>query len=306
MKNIAIIIVNYNVTDEVIKLLESIQLYLSRILIEVIVIDNNSPDRSIVKQSSKFPNVKFVFLNENIGYSKANNLGVKYSNSDYLLFLNPDTEIIEDCISPMIEFIETNIIAGACGPMLLNDDFSYQNSTGNTLGILYEVMEALMLINIYRKIYKFFKNSLFKSCEPFEIGWLSGACLLAKRKVIVQLGGFNTEYFLNYEDIDLCKRIQDIGYKNYYFPHLRCIHLNQKSQKQDYESLTYNRYLSRLTYAKNNYGSVKRFLVRYIHIIGLLLRLIFVNFISFKIERQQRKIGYLKSLSLYYKFVNSH
>lgn len=304
MKSVDIIIVNYNVTNELKNCIDSINKHMLNLPVKVIVVDNNSPDKTFSELINIFPNVKFFCLDENIGYSGANNLGVSKSNSDYILFLNPDTVIIEDILSPIIEFIEMNSNTGACGPMLLNDDLSYQNSSGNAMGILYETAEAFMVINIYRKIDRIIKRKKLNSRKPFEIGWVSGACMLVNRSIIEQLGGFCEEYFLNYEDINLCRRIQEIGYKNYYFPYLKCVHLNQKSQKQDYEALVYSRYKSRLVYSKNQYNFIERILVRFIHVLGLSLRLVFVNILYSQMDKKQRRRGYMKSLLLYLNFSN--
>ena len=128
---------------------------------------------------------------------------------------------------------------------------------------------------------------------------MSGACLLLKRDIYNEVNGFNIEYFLNYEDLDFCNKIRDKGYSNFYFPYLRCIHLDQTSQKRDYEAFVFSRYKSRIIYSNNHYSLTKRFLVRIIHIIGLLLRMIFVNITYSGKEKSQRRKGYGKSLMLY-------
>src|ERR1035441_8093505 len=113
-----IIIVNYNVTDEIRNSLHSIFASIKNDF-EVIVVDNNSPDRNIESLKNLFPDVKFHFLSENLGFAKANNYAVKYSEGEYLVFLNPDTILIEDFITPIKSYMENHPIAGVCGPVLL-------------------------------------------------------------------------------------------------------------------------------------------------------------------------------------------
>lgn len=300
--SISVIIVNYNVTTEVDECLASLLKYGKDLDLEIIVIDNNSPDRSIENLKQKYPEINFQFMKENLGYSKANNLGVQLSRFDYILLLNPDTVLIEDFITPIIRFAENNNSTGACGPMLLYKDHRYQYSNGFRIGYFYEAAEAFMFINYYRKFLKWIYRKHYSEKIPFEVNWMSGACLLMKKEIFSKVGGFNTEYFMNYEDIDLCKRIDEIGYRNYYFPGLHCIHLDQTSQKRDYERFTFSRYTSRLIYAKNNYNIFKKNVIRLIHVLGLIFRLATVKLFYKNKEMQQRKKGYYRAFLLYLGF----
>ena len=296
---LSIIIVNYNVTLELDNCINSILQYLKGTEFEILIIDNNSPDRSVESLEIKYPQVRFFFLNENLGFSKANNFIVDKSESDYILILNPDTEFVEDFVTPIINYISGHQHTGICAPTLVYKDLSYQNSAGSKMGLFYETAEALLYINLYRRFKKNNKLWRYKANKPFKIGWASGACFLLKRSIYNEVKGFNTEYFLNYEDLDFCNKVIKKGYNNYYFPFLKCIHLDQTSQKRNYEAFVYSRYKSRLIYAKYNYNLAQRLLVRLIHIIGLLLRLIFVNMLYSDTEKISRQRGYRKSLSLY-------
>ena len=106
--------------------------------------------------------------------------------------------------------------------MLLNNDFSYQCSTGFPMGIFYEFLEAGFLISLVRKAA--YILSYKNLSHPVKTGWVSAACMLIKKDFFNRIGKFDESYFMNYEDIDLCKRASDKGYEIYYFPNLRCIH----------------------------------------------------------------------------------
>jgi hypothetical protein len=302
MNSTAVIMVNYNTTREVTNCLNSINNHLSDISLEIIVIDNNSQDKPLPNIPSTNQDVKFYFLKENLGFAKANNYAETLSDAEYLLFLNPDTLLIEDFISPIIDFIKDNPEVGACGPMLLYKDFRFQNSFGNSWGLFYEVAEAFMLINIFRKFGKFILKKKLIAKIPFEVGWVSGACLLIKREVFEKVNGFNKDYFLNYEDIDLCTKLVDAGYKNYYFPNLKCIHQALASQSENYENLVLDRYKSRLIFSNLHYSLLIKYLVRIIHVLGLMLRLFILFFYKPTTEFKQRWIGYKKSVYLYIGF----
>jgi len=297
---LSIIIVHYNTVIELDQCLHSVLTFIKESEFEVIVLDNNSPDRAVEELPNRYPAVNFIFSKENLGFSKGNNFGASQSYGEYLLFLNPDTILIEDCVTPLINFISANSNAGVCSPMLVYKDLSFQNSTGSKMGILYESAEAFMFINLYRKIRNRINKKYLIAKKPFAVSWTSGAFMVLKKSIFEEAGGFNENYFLNYEDHDLCKRIEDKGYTNYHFPYLKCIHLDQTSQKKDYISFVYNRYLSRIIYGRKHYNIFFRFIVNFIHINGLILRLMLVYFVYNGNERIQRGRGYLKSLKLYF------
>lgn len=296
---VSVIIVNYNVTKEVDNSIASILQFSKGKDIEIIVVDNNSPDRDIKLLENKYPGVRFIFMNENLGYAKANNYGVQISKKNNILLLNPDTVMIEDFLTEMESFTAKDPNAGACGPMLLYKDHSFQFSNGYRLGIIYEAAEAFMFINLYRKLLKALNKKKYNGKAPFPVNWMSGACLFMRKEVFDTAGGFNTDYFLNYEDIDLGNKIASLGYVNYYFPYLKCIHLDQTSQKRDYEKFTLSRYTSRLIYSKNNYGFLKALIIRMLHIEGLIIRILLIGIFYKGREKEQRKKGYLKALKLY-------
>lgn len=295
----SIILVNYNVTQELHNCLCSIYEIIKDDF-EVIVVDNNSPDRDIQSFKDLFPDVKFCYLSENLGFAKANNYAAEYALGEYLVFLNPDTILIDDFISPIISFLKGHPLVGACGPVLLNKDKSFQDSTGIELGYIYELSEAFMLIRFLRKIYNLWFHFKIKRHDPFEIKWLSAACLLISKKIFYDVGKFNSEFFLNYEDIDFCIRLRALGYKNICFPDLRCIHLDQKSQTKNLTNFMVNRYKGRLVYAKYHYNPIKRNIIRCLHIIGILVRILISKLFYKGTEYLNRTEGYKISLKLYW------
>jgi GT2 family glycosyltransferase len=299
---ISFIIVNYNSSKYIEQLIISLNKFVNNSSNEIIIIDNNSTDQKIINVPLKTPIINIYYLKNNLGFSVANNIGVTKANSDYIVLVNPDIVLIEDCITPIIEFLEKNENIGACGPLLMNNDFSVQPSTGFKMGLFYEAAEAYYLINIIRKLFylKIIKNK--SSNIPIKVAWISAALIVIKNKVFKEVDGFDTNYFLNYEDIDLCRRLNDKGYINYYFPYLKCIHYSHSSFENNYDLLILSRYKSRLLYASKHYNRITRFIVRKIHISGLLLRLILVNLIYQGNEKYQRYSGYKKALQLYIKF----
>ncbi|MCC6865882.1 MAG: glycosyltransferase family 2 protein [Ignavibacteria bacterium] len=292
---LSIIIVNYNVYDLLINCLNSLQKYIDCDH-EIFVVDNNSAIRNIEKINTEFPYVKFIQSKSNIGFGAANNLGANFAIGKYLLLLNPDTIITESIFSRLIEYLEKNTDTSICAPKLLYQNGAYQVSSGFFSGLMLELFEALFLINIARY---FEKIKLTKSKQPVIVKWVSAACLIIKKDIFNELNGFNEKYFLNYEDIDLCKRVTNMNYKIAYFGNLSSIHLDHKSFESNYELLIYSRYLSRLVFAKEHYSLIRRNISRIIQIIGLIPRIIIVNLPYNKNEMAARRKGYIKAFLFY-------
>lgn len=264
-----------------------------------IFINNGIEEIGSIYEPLKKLKFKFHQLPSNLGFAKANNIGAGLGNADYLCFLNPDTLITEDFFTPIIKFIKNNPQAGACAPMLTYENGEYQNSSGSRTGLFFEFLEAFFLIGIFRLFFRKKIEKLKSQYKPVKTGWLSAACLLIKRDIFHKVGGFSEDYFLNYEDIDLCRKIENAGYTNYYFPGYKCIHLDHKSFDSDFELLVYSRYESKLIYSKIHYSPILRFLTRVFHITGLIFRILTVKFLYNRNESKSRLKGYLKAIKLY-------
>jgi GT2 family glycosyltransferase len=293
------IIVNFNSFDFIKRLLASKHKEISGLNDEIIIVDNNSEPERLDTLAKMYNNVKIFKMRNNIGFSKANNFAVDKSETEYLIFVNPDVLFTEDCITPIIKFMEKNSHVGACAPALLNSNMTIQYSWGFKMGLLYEIAEAFFFIGLLRKLYNFRFRSFKKTIKPFEVGWVSAALLVIKKAVFNDIGGFDPDFFLNYEDIDLCKRLKEKGYYNYYFPAKKSIHYSHQSIKLNYELLVTSRYLSRKLYAKKHYNVFVMCLVSLIHVIGIFLRLLTVYFFYKGDEKKQRRNGYKLSLKLY-------
>lgn len=296
---LSIIIVNYNVYDLLKECLKSIYDKINDINFEIIVADNNSPDREIDNIKKEFPDVKYLSFPENLGFAKANNEAVKKSNGKYLLFLNPDTLITENFLTDFIKLADSEPEAGVLAPMLVYKNNKYQSSTGPKMGIFYDLLEAFNFVNLFRN---YQKNKYFKKINKIYLtSWVSAACMFMRKIDFDRVSGFTASYFLNYEDIDLCAKITSSGKSIFYLPKYKCTHIDHKSFKEDYELLITSRYLSRINYYFLHKNLFQRILSAFIHINGLLFKLIFVNIAYSGNERKSRRLGYYKSLLLYFK-----
>lgn len=230
--DLSIIIVNWNSVKYLIECLESIK-HLESISHEIIVVDNASFDGSEHVLRKEYPDVVFIQSDRNIGFAKANNLGIRRSSGRNLLFLNPDTEIIGGAIHAMLSNLDMLQDAGAIGCKLLNTDFTLQTSSIQPFPTILNQLLDIEHIKMKTKNLKMWGIwPMFSNCKnPVEVDVISGACLMVKKNVLEKIGCFSEDYFMYAEDIDLCYKIIKADYKNYYYGEVSVVHHGGGSSK---------------------------------------------------------------------------
>ncbi|MES1214265.1 MAG: glycosyltransferase, partial [Bacteroidota bacterium] len=261
---LSVIIVNYNVKHFLEQCLCSVQKAIagvsreaSSMNAEVIVIDNHSADNSIEYLKPKFPAVLFIVNNENLGFAKACNQGLKISKGKYVLFLNPDTIIPEDCFQKCISFLESHPEAGALGIKMLDGSGKYlqesRRSFPSPLTSMYKLFGLSGLFPRSRIFSKYHLGHQDKNINH-EVDVLAGAFMMIKKEVLEKVGGFDEIFFMYGEDVDLSYRIQKEGYKNYYFAESSIIHFKGESTRKgtlNYVRLFYN---AMSVFVRKHYG----------------------------------------------------
>lgn len=235
---ISIVIVNYNVKDFLSECLKSISR--SNYLnyggkIEVIVVDNASTDGSNEYFPLHFPNVNYLYQNVNLGFGKANNIGIEEANGEYILLLNPDTVLNIDTLTTMVKNIEGKPDIWAAGCRVLNTDGTFQlacrrgfptiwNSFCKLFG-LQDMFPKVKLFSGYNKLY-------LSDKDEYDIEAIIGAFMFFRADRLKELGGFDKDFFMYGEDIDLCKRVWDSGGRVRYFPNTEITHHKGESTKR--------------------------------------------------------------------------
>lgn len=231
MTDLSIVIVNWNSTPYLLKCVESIYEHTRNVAFEIIVLDNCSPDNDVDLVRIQFPEVVLIRNPENIGFARANNLGFQASRGEVMVFLNPDTTLVSSAFDLMLKELRALPSAGAVGCTLLNGDMSIQTSAIQTFPtILNQLLDINLIRNRYPAARLWNIEPLFAgSPQAREVEVISGACLMLRREVFAQVGMFSEDYFMYAEDLDLCFKIAQAGFVNYYLPQGRIIHYGGKS-----------------------------------------------------------------------------
>ncbi|MCL6436732.1 MAG: glycosyltransferase family 2 protein [Leptolyngbyaceae cyanobacterium HOT.MB2.61] len=224
---VSIILVNYNGIDVIENCLQSLQQFLQAVPHEVIVVDNASQDGSpdLVKQN--FPQVHLIRLVENRGFGAGNNIGAKIANGEFLFFLNTDTQLISDVLPTLVMLMKEYPDVGIIGSKLLNSDGSLQLSTAWAVSIAGE-FRTLQQLKDYENLQRR-ATIMQRFDQPQEVDVVVGAAFLIRRTLFETLGGFDENFFMYFEESDLCQRAQYLGWKILYTPAVSLIHIRGHS-----------------------------------------------------------------------------
>jgi GT2 family glycosyltransferase len=213
---------------------------------QVLVVDNNSSDGSNDYLPEKFPMVQFIWNRENIGFSRANNQALILAKGEYILFLNPDTIVPEDCFENCLGFFKEHPTCGALGIHMVDGSGKFLKESKRAfpapLTSLFKLSGFARLFPKSRLFSRYHLGFLPEN-ENHEVDVLAGAFMMASRKVLDIIGSFDESFFMYGEDVDLSYRIQKAGYQNYYFAKSSIIHFKGESTKKgslNYVRLFYN------------------------------------------------------------------
>ena len=233
--DLSIIIVNYNVKEFLQNLLHSVEKASSNISKEIIVIDNASDDGSVDIIKEKFPSVKLIENKNNIGFGRANNQGLAIAKGNYILFINPDCIVSEDTFDKMILFFEEHPDGGLAGCKILNSDGSLQLACRRSFpGPWTSFTKVTGLSNLFPKSQIFARYNLtyLDENKTYEVDAVSGSFMMIRKEVYEKVGGFDEQFFMYGEDLDLCYRVQKAGAKVYYVYNTQIIHYKGESTKR--------------------------------------------------------------------------
>jgi len=227
---VSIILVNYNGADVLVDCLKSLDKFIPKNEYEIILVDNNSQDNSIDIINREFANIKLIRLLENVGFGAGNNIGAKAATGEFLFLLNTDTILTNNILPHLIKLMSANSDIGIVGPKLLFPDGSFQISFSPEIGIKGESESRKMHKNSQDENYVNTIERDFKNIRQVDI--VVGAAFFIRRDLFNLLNGFDEEFFMYFEESDLCQRVRDKGYKILYTPHSSLIHIRGHSVKK--------------------------------------------------------------------------
>ncbi len=276
---ISIIIVNYNLTKEVDECLQSIINIHSSVEHEVIVVDNASPDNNFNSLTEKysvaeFPHIHFYTADQNRGFGAGNNYGAKQATGDILFFLNPDTVLLEDIFPYFQSVFPGDLSIAAAGPMIVN----HQQKQEKSVGWFHSASRELLDVFHFRERFERKQMSrlpMVSGKEYSQVDWVTGSALFMRSSVFWEVGGFDENFFLYNEEVDLCKRVAGLGYKTVYAPVGKVCHLGSIASKKSYYSFTMSSYESRLQYILKHFTPVNAFLIKSIVLIQIIVQIAF-------------------------------
>jgi GT2 family glycosyltransferase len=248
---LSIIIINYNVKYFLEHCLLSVIKACKNIDVEILVVDNNSTDGSKEYLEHKFTNVHFFWNRENIGFGKANNFVLPFAKGDYILFLNPDTIVPEDCFINCISFFESHTDCGALGVRMIDGAGNFLKESKRSLPTasagffkLVGLAETFPSSKLFAQYYA----GHLPEKQNNKVDVLAGAFMMLSKKAIELTKGFDDSFFMYGEDIDLSYRIQKVGLQNYYLGNTTIIHFKGESTQKKSSN-----------YIEHFYSAIKRF-----------------------------------------------
>ncbi len=230
---LSIIIVNWNSREYVRKCLRSVYAHARDLSYEIIVVDSASFDGCGEMLSRQFPGVRFIQCEQNVGFARANNLGASQSRGECLLFLNPDTELVNPAINLLFTALNELENAGVVGARLLNTDRTLQTSCIQSFPtVANQALDCELLRRWFPCSSLWGMAALFDgSGKPAEVEAIIGACIMIRRAIFERIQGFDEGYFMYAEDIDLSLKVRQAGFKCLYLPAAEIIHHGGGSSK---------------------------------------------------------------------------
>jgi len=233
---LSIISVNWNSVNYLRECIASIYEHTRGITFEIVVVDNASPEGGVDVLKQQFPEIVLIKSSENLGFAGANNLGVRRSKGKCVLFLNPDTKLVNPAINIMLQRLQSLPDAGIIGCRLLNGDLSVQTSSIMRFpGILNQVLQSEYLRLRWPNFPLWGIGPLFSNnSAPAKVEIISGACMMIRREVFEKVGMFSEEYFMYAEDMDLCCKVTRAGFANYYVGGGEIVHFAGASSPREW------------------------------------------------------------------------
>ncbi len=289
--DVSIIIVNWNTRQLLEDCLSSLLKEKSECHCEIIVVDNGSTDDSCRMVSEKFPEVKLVCNKDNLGFSKANNIGIECSSGRYICLVNSDIVVIDDCVDKMWRYMEENPTTGILGPKTLNGDGTLRPNCQRLPTLWNQFCRAVFLHRLFPgrsffagDIMTYFDHDAILHCES-----LPGCFLMVRREATGEVGVLDEDFFIYGEDKDWCRRFDKSGWEIVFLPEAEAIHYSKGSSSTAPVRFVIEKIKSDLHYWRKHHSVMTRLLYRVILLMHHFVR-VFTNGLMYLARPSQRHI----------------
>jgi GT2 family glycosyltransferase len=305
---LSIIIVSYNTKELLRECLFSLFDSLKNFNFETIVVDNDSKDGSAEEVQNRFPKVKLIRNQKNEGFAVANNQALRLMRGKYAVLLNPDTLIVDSSLTKMVKFLEEHKRVGILGCKIVNPDGSSQASAFPlpTLKDLLLSGFAAGWIFWGRCIQRYSSRYYVSQKLPVKVGWVSGACLMVRKRIIDEIGLLDENFFLFSEDVDWCIRANRKGWAVVFYPEAIIIHYGGQSAQKNLALKISSFYQKRFYFGKKHFGRFALLILKLSSFFELIGKLLIVS-ILLKMDQKEREArlnGYKQAFKLIFRKIS--
>lgn len=270
--DLSIIVLNYNTSRLTLRCIETLRQHISNIAYEIIVIDNNSSSEEyeILKKGLLKEKVVLFRTRINTGFGSGNMMGAHLAKGKYLCFINSDVEFTQDAVTPLCRYLDEHSEIGCVTPQQYNRYGKPVPSFNHAPGIRHEVLGKKFLEKLFPKHYPRRKRRVYKS--PFSVTQINGVFMLFPAKTFFEVGGFDTNIFLYYEEIDICTRLRKLGYKSVVIPQYGFMHLHGEATRKISRLPDRELYISKLYTYKKLHPQALYLIYKWINILKVLAK----------------------------------
>jgi N-acetylglucosaminyl-diphospho-decaprenol L-rhamnosyltransferase len=272
MAEVAIIVVSWNTRELTASCLESVRRTSGAVEAELLVVDNGSSDGSQAMVRERFPWVRLIANAENLGFARANNQAMRATESEFVLLLNSDAELLPGALESLLACLRAHPEAAAAGAKLLNPDRSFQASYAAFPNLL---SELLLLARLAPAVYGPYFPSVGPeaSREESRADWVGGACMMVRRAALDEVGLMDERYFMYSEEMDWCYTMGKAGWEIRFCPEAQVIHHGGQSANQVSERKLAMIYRSKLRFFRRHYGPAQVAVLRLMMLASSLVKM---------------------------------
>jgi len=272
MKDVSVVIINYNTAKYTLDCIRSVVKFTnSSIAYNIIVVDNNSELKDYNHLKENFIEQDNISLHRsviNTGFGGGNMFGAQFANAKYILFLNNDAMLKNDCLNTLFNYMETNTTVGVCGAQNYDEHNKFVISFDHNKGIRKLILGRSFLEKNFPKSHPKRKKEY---TEPLTVDFVNGAFMFFKTKAFKKVGGFDTNIFLYFEEMDICHRIKKHGYSSVLVPEAKILHYQGVSTGMS-QAISKEGFISHLYVIKKNYTYAKYLFIRTYYCLTFLIK----------------------------------